>query len=188
MSLPAPSWSALYDFPGNVASAWGVILTTDKTTLIGSDTLASTDAFLFGPRANVAEKKDCITYSASTFTLASDQQVRSTLNSNFFFAHYAGTLHTSVITPRGSTDDSALNSAATEHGLRVGRILALLNSASAKFTSGASGNLPYYEVVLITAQAIPRAEPEDDIDCDRTDIIANMEIWIRPDAFPAALP
>lgn len=187
MALPAPSWSVLYDFPGNVAAAWGAILTADKTTLIGSDTLASSSAFLFGPRDNEAETKDCITYMAGAFTQASDQQVRSTLNGNFFFAHYSGTLTTVVVTPRGATGNSAVNSAAAEHGKRVGRILALLTPAAAKFTNGANGNLPYYSVATLSAQAIPSAEPEDDIDCDRTVIVASLDLWIDPAAFPATV-
>lgn len=188
MSLPAPSWSVLYDFPGNVAAAWGAILTADKTTLIGSDTFADADAFLFGPRDNAGESKDCITYSAQAFTQASDQQVRSTLNGNWFFAHYAGTLTTTVVTPRGASGDAAVQSAADEHGKRVGRILALSTAAAQKFTGGSSGNLPCYAVATLSAQAIPQAEPEDDIDCDRTVIVTSMDLWIEPAAFPAVVP
>lgn len=187
MALPAPSWSALYDFPGNVSAAWGAILTADKTTLIGSDTLADSSAFIFGPRDNEPETKDCITYTAGAFIQASDQQTKSTLNGNFFFSHYSGVLTTVVVTPRGATGNSAVNSAAAEHGKRVGRILALLSPPAQKFTGGSSGNLPYYAVAMLTAKAVPRANPEDDIDCDRTEIEAEIDLWIEPAAFPATV-
>jgi hypothetical protein len=185
----APSWSALYDFPGNVSAAWAAILDAQKSALIGSDTLADPSAFFFGPRDNAAETKDCITYSASAFTQASDQQVRSTQNGNWFFAHYAGTLTTMVKTPRGATGDAAVNSAAAAHGPRVGLLLALLAPAAQKFTStGGAPNLPYYALARITAQAIPQADPEDVTDLDVTSIVAHLDLWIQPDAFPAALP
>ena len=186
--MPASSWSALYDFPGNLATAWGAILAADKTTLIGSDTLADPTAFLVGPCANVEMPKDRIEYGAGAFTQASDQQVKSTQNGNWFFAHYAGTLTASVLTPRGATGGNSVTSAAAEHGKRVGRLAYLLAPAAQKFTSsGSSANLPYYELALVTVQTIPSAAPEEDIDVDRTDLVANIELWIRPDAFPATL-
>lgn len=187
MPLPASNWSELLDFPGQIASAWGSILAAKKSTLIGTDTFADASAFLFSPRENAAEAKDCISYTAGGFAQASDQQVRATSTTGrpFFFAHYSGQLITSVKTPRGATGNTALNSAAAMHGPRVALLLAYLQAPAQLFTST---NLPYYEVIMITSQAVPSAEQDQTLDLDHTDIIAHVEIWIRPDAFPAALP
>ena len=182
--MPAPSFSTLYDFPGQVSSAWGAILTADLTTLIGTDTHASNTSFLFGPRDNSTANPmpvDRITYSATAFTQASDQQVRATNTTGtpFFFAHYSGQLHTSVYTPR------SVNVAAAMHGPRVGEIMYLATTAAQKFTTN---NLPYYEIASLTLANEPRAQPADDEDADVTEIIFDVNLWIKPDAFPSALP
>ena len=181
--MPAPSFATLYDFPGQVSSAWGAILTADLTTLIGTDTHATNTSFLFGPRDNSTANPmpvDRITYSATAFTQASDQQVvaTSTTGNPFFFAHYSGQLHTVVSTPR------SVNVSAAMHGTRVGRILFLAQAPAQKFTTN---NLPYYEIASLTLSNQPRAEPADTEDADVTEIIHDLHLWIKPDAFPISL-
>lgn len=176
--MPASSFAQLYDFPGQVSSAWGSILSADLTTLIGTDTHATNTAFLFGPRDNTgAMPVDRITYTASAFTQASDQQVAatSTTGNPFFFNHYSGQVRTSVFTPR------SVNVAAAMHGPRVGRILALTQAPFARFTTN---NLPYYEIASLTLANEPRAEPSDEEDADVTEIIHDIHLWIKPSAFP----
>ena len=178
--MPAPTFQAIYDFPGNVASAWGSILSADLTTLIGTDTHATNTAFLFGPRDNSGSMPvDRIGYTASGFTQASNQQVVSTGNGAFWFSHYAGQIQTTIHTPR------SIPVAAAMHGARVGRVLFLAQSAAQRFTSS---NLPYYAVASLTLANAPRAQPAEDEDCDVTDILHEIHLWIKPDAFPSSIP
>jgi hypothetical protein len=177
--MPAPSYAALYDFPDNVAAAAKAVLVADMVALIGTDTHAEDDAFIFGPRENLGKKKDCIDVTASPFTQASDQQVQATSNNEWFFAHYSGQIMIKVQTPR------AVAVAAAMHGSRVGRILFLHQPIAARYTST---NLPYYEITDLRLASQPLATQDEELDVDQTELVFNVGLWIFPSAFPAVVP
>lgn len=176
--MPAPDYATLWNFPGNVAAAVKSILEADKTTLIGDDTHADADAFIFGPRENDAMPPDRIEITASDFTQATDQQVQAESNGEWFFCDFTGQITISIITPR------AIPVAAAEHGNRVGRVAFLMQPRARAFTPD---NLPYYEPTRVSLQTVPRAEQADDEDVDRTDIVVTFRLWILPSAFPAVV-
>ena len=176
--MPANTYAELLNFPGNFADAWGAILAADLSTLIGTDTHATNTAFLFGPRDNLAMPPDRIEYSSTGWRRASDQQVQNSAGL-WFDAHYAGQLYTSVVTPR------AVNVANAMHETRVGRLIALAQSAAARFTTN---NLPYYEIAYLGLARAGRAEPDQEEDVDRTDLVWDVDLWLKPTAIPAAAP
>jgi hypothetical protein len=176
--MPASSYAALYDFAGNLAAAAKAVLVADKTTLIGADTNADTDAFIFGPRENLSMPPDRITVSADAFTQASDQQIRATSNSEWFFAHFAGRLIFRVQTPR------SVPLAAAEHASRVGRIVYLMQPRARKFTAE---NLPLYEIIALRLTGLPRAEYDEEEDVDFTELTFDAGLWILPGSFPETL-
>lgn len=177
--MSANTYQQLLDFNGNLASAWGSILSADLTALIGTDTHATNTAFLFGPRDNTGSMPvDRIEYTATNFRQASNQQVKAASNGSWFFAHYAGQLMTSVCTPR------SVNVAAAMHGARVGRLVSLAQPAFQRFTSN---NLPFYEIAYLGLAAAPHSVPQDDEDIDRTDLVFDVELWIKADAFPTTI-
>ena len=177
--MPAPSYQALYDFPGNLASAAKSILTADITALLGSDTHANQNAFIFGPRENLEKPVDSIEITATDFHRASFQQVLASTNSEWFMADHAGALTFNVITPR------SVAVAAAEHGTRVGRIMYLMQPRARKFTAD---NLPYYEICDISLANQPRAEADEDLDAHRTELTFNVRLWLKPDSFPVTIP
>ena len=176
--MPASSFAELYDFAGNFAAAAKAVLVADKATLIGDDVLADTDAFIFGPRENLAMPPDRITVSATAFVQASDQQIKSTLNSEWFFAHFSGQLMVRVQTPRSEA------TAAAEHAARVGRIIFLMQPRARSFTTD---NLPLYEILTLKLSGAPRAEYDDDEDVDFTELTFDVHLWILPGAFPETI-
>lgn len=177
--MPANTYAELLDFPGNFATAWGAILAADLSTLIGTDTHASNTAFLYGPRDNSgAMPPDRIEYSSTGWRRASNQQVQNSAGL-WFDAHYAGQLYTSVLTPR------SVNVATAMHDTRVGRLVALAQAAAARFTTN---NLPHYEIAYLGLATATRSEPNQDEDVDRTDLVWDVELWIKPSAIPAAAP
>lgn len=178
--MPANTYAQLLDFPGRFSAAWGAIIAADATNLIGADTHADPAAFLFGPRDNSgAMPPDRIEYTSTGWHRASNQQVRASATGLYFDGHYAGQLHTAVVTPR------AINVAAAEHDARVGRLVTLASAAAARFTANV---LPYYEIAYLGLAGALRSEPAPEEDVDRTELSWDVEIWLKPDAFPAAAP
>lgn len=177
--MPAPSYQVLLDIPGNVAAAAKAIAFADITALIGSDTHANANAFIFGPRENVVMPVDHIEVTASDFVTGSMQQVLSTTNDTWWPADYVGSITFAVVTPR------SVAVAAAEHSKRVGRIGFLMSPAAQRFTAN---NLPYYTVCEIGVNGLPRAEVDDEQDADRTEITYNLRVWLKPDSFPVVVP
>ncbi len=176
--MPASSFQDLYKFSENISAALKAVLVADVVTLIGSDTTADANAFIFGPLENEDGPSDRIDVSASTFTSASAQHVPATVDGVSHPCHYAGEFGFTVITPRGDPLATA------EHGTRVGRILFLMSPRAARLTGDA---LPYYEIVSLTLASVP-ATVQDADGNDRTEITYNAELWIKPGAFPAVAP
>ncbi len=177
--MPASSYAELYDFPGNLAAATKAVLVADVTALVGADDHANPDSFIFGPRENLEMPKDRITVSATAFTQASDQQVQASENAEWFFCHFRGQLMIRVQTPRG------IEAAAAQHGQRVGRIMYLCQPRARRFDAD---NLPYYEILTLRLSSHPRAEQDEDEDVDYTELVFDVALWIKPDAFPETIP
>jgi hypothetical protein len=177
--MPATTYEELYDFPGNIAAAAKAILVADIDALIGEDEIANPETFITGPRENVELPKSRIEVTATPFQQASDQQIQATSNSEWFFAHHSGQIVFTVVTPLAVATSTAM------HGTRVGRVQFLMQPKAARFTSS---NLPYYEIVALRLATFTRGEPDEEEDVYRSELVYNVETWMRPGSFPATVP